>query len=208
MQNPDPALQLYSFPLSGHAHRVRLFLSLLNLPFELVNVDLRKGEQKSEAFLALNPFGQVPVLVDGETVVADSNAILVYLAKRYGNGNWLPDDAAGAAAVQRFLSVAAGELAYGPAKARLIALFDLPLDRQPVLKDSQRLLGLLDAHLASRNFLAAEHPTIADIACYSYIAHAPEGGLELAHYPHVCNWLRKIENLPGFVAMQSAKAAA
>ena len=117
-------IKLYRYPLSGHSHRAQLFLSLLGLETELVDVDLLAGDQKQESFLALNQFGQVPVIEDGDTVVADSNAILVYLANRYDSGNtWLPADPAEAAQVQRFLSVAAGPLANGPASARLVNVF-------------------------------------------------------------------------------------
>jgi len=111
-------IKLYNFPKSGHAHRIELMLSLLNLPTELVFVDLAKGEHKQPAFLALNPFGQVPVIDDNGTVIADSNAILVYLAKKYDNGTWLPEEPEAAARVQRWLSVAAGPLAFGPAADR------------------------------------------------------------------------------------------
>ena len=62
-------MKLYHFPLSGHAHRARLFFSLINADVEIIDVDLANGEHKGEAFLALNPFGQVPVLVDGDTVM-------------------------------------------------------------------------------------------------------------------------------------------
>src|SRR4051794_26459122 len=91
---PVQPIRLYQHPVSGHAHRVELFLSLLGLPFEKINVDLFKGEQKAPAFVAKNPFGQVPVIEDGDVTLADSNAILVYLARRYDtSGRWLPDDA-------------------------------------------------------------------------------------------------------------------
>jgi glutathione S-transferase len=119
MSNP---IKLYNFPKSGHAHRIELMLSLLNLPTELVFVDLAKGAHKQPDFLALNPFGQVPVIDDNGTVIADSNAILVYLAKKYDNGAWLPEEPAAAARVQRWLSVAAGPLAFGPAAARLVGV--------------------------------------------------------------------------------------
>ena len=102
MSNP---IKLYNFPKSGHAHRIELMLSLLALPTELVFVDLAAGAHKQPEFLALNPFGQVPVIDDNGTVIADSNAILVYLAKKYDNGAWLPEDPVAAAAVQRWLSV-------------------------------------------------------------------------------------------------------
>lgn len=109
-----PSPKLYWHALSGHSHRAQLFASLIGVEVELVEVDLAKRAQKAPDFLELNPFGQVPVLVDGDTVVPDSNAILVYLAKKHGKTDWLPEDAKGAAAVQRWLSVAAGQIASGP----------------------------------------------------------------------------------------------
>ena len=116
---PTEPIRLHRFVLSGHSHRVELFLSLLGLPMTLVDVDLPGGEQKSAAHQALHPFCQVPVMQDGDVTIWDSNAILVYLATRYGNEHWLPRDPAGAAAVQAWLSIAAGQLAFGPAAARL-----------------------------------------------------------------------------------------
>ncbi len=86
----EKAIKLYRHPLSGHAHRVELMLSLLGLPTELIFVDLMKGEHKTPEFLAINSFGQVPVIDDNGTVLADSNAILVYLAAKYGRGNGCP----------------------------------------------------------------------------------------------------------------------
>lgn len=191
-------MKLYYHPISGHAHRAHLFLSLLGLDFELVEVDLMKAEQKTEAFLKLNPFGQVPVLEDDGVVIADSNAILVYLATRYGNANWLPQDPVGAAGVQRWLSVAAGEIASGPATARIIKLFKKPLDPADAIARAHRILGLVEGSLAGKEWIAAGWPTIADIALYSYIARAPEGNVDLADYANVKAWLARVENLPRF----------
>jgi glutathione S-transferase len=206
--SPHAELTLYTFPLSGHAHRVELFLSLLGLQAKLVHVELRKGEQRLPDFLRLNLLGQVPVLVDGEQVVADSNAILVYLAVKYGAASWLPADAAGAAAVQRFLSIAAGEVYRGPASARLAKLFGVPLNWEDAKATAENLFAVLEQHLAGRDYLAAAHPTIADVACYSYIAHAPEGGLMLDTYPLLRAWLARVEALPGFAAMRPLAQAA
>lgn len=192
-------MQLYHTPLSGHAHRAVLFASLLGLEVELIDVDIPGGANRTPEFLALNPFAQVPVLRDGETVVADANAILVYLAKKTGRSDWLPEDPAGAAAVQRWLSVAAGELAYGPAAARLITVFGAKLDADEVIARAQVLLERLEAHLASRDWLAAAYPTVADIALYSYLAGAPEGNVDLAPYAAVRAFLQRVEALPGFV---------
>ncbi len=199
-------MKLYHLPLSGHAHRAVLFASLLDLAPELVEVDLAAGEHRTPAFLALNPFGQVPVLEDDGVIVADSNAILVYLAKKLGRTDWLPEDPAGAAAVQRWLSVAAGELAYGPAAARLITVFGARLNPEEVIARAHVLLERLEAHLANRDWLAADHPTIADVALYSYLAGAPEGNVDLAPYIAVRAFLQRLEALPGFVPFPQTAA--
>lgn len=197
-------MKLYFHPLSGHAHRVRLFLSLLGLPYALVQVDLAKGAHKSPEFLKLNPLGQVPVLDDEGSIIADSNAILVYLAKKSGRTDWLPESPAGAAAVQKWLSVAAGQIAYGPAAARLITLFGAPLNASEVIARAHAILGQLDRELAGRDWIAAAQPTIADVALYSYIARAPEGNVDLSSYTNLNRWLARIEALPGFVPFASS----
>lgn len=192
-------MKIHHFPLSGHAHRAVLFASLLGLQAQLIEVDLAAGAHKQPAFLALNPFGQVPVLEDGDVVIADSNAILVYLAKKAGRSDWLPEDPQGAAAVQRWLSVAAGEIAYGPAAARLITVFGARLNPQEVIQRAHLLLGRMEQHLTGRPWLAARHPTIADVAVYSYLVGAPEGNVDLGAYPEVLRLLSQVEALPGFV---------
>jgi glutathione S-transferase len=196
-----PAITLHRFRLSGHAHRVELFLSLLGLPFESVDVDLPNRAHKSPGFIAMNPFGQVPVLEDGAVVLADSNAILVYLATKYGGDTWLPRDPVGAARVQRWLSVAAGPLAFGPAAARLVALFKAPFNQAEVSARAHALFAVMESELGNAPFITGERATIADVALYSYTAHAPEGGVSLDAYPTIRAWLARIEALPGFVPM-------
>ena len=199
-------MKLYHHPLSGHAHRARLFLSLLGAPHELIEVDLAAGGHKTPEFLKLNPFGQVPVLDDEGTIVTDSNAILVYLAKKMGRTEWLPEDAGGAAAVQRWLSVAAGEVAYGPAAARLITVFGARFNPEEVIGRAHMLLARLESRLADREWLAAERPTIADVAIYSYVSRAPEGNVDLSSYPAVNRFLRRVEALPGFLPFAATPA--
>lgn len=197
-------MKLYSLSLSGHAHRVRLFLALVGQPYETVEVDMAGGQNRSPDFLRLNPFGQIPVLDDAGTIVPDSNAILVYLAKRLGRADWLPEDAEGAARVQRWLSVAAGPIAFGPAAARLVTLFGARFDPDDVIARAHGILALIDAELAARTWISAGHPTIADVALYSYIAVAPEGNVDLAPYGHIRAWLARIEALPGFVPLPAS----
>ncbi len=192
-------MKLYHHPLSGHSHRARLFLSLINLPHELVEVDLMSGAHKTPDFLKMNPFGQVPVLDDDGEYVSDSNAIMVYLAKKTGRTDWLPDDLKSAAEVQRWLSVAAGEIAYGPAAARLVTVFGAKFNPEEVIGRAHAVLGKLETQLSGREWLVGERPTIADVAIYSYVARAPEGNVDLSTYPAVNRLLRRIEALPGFV---------
>ncbi|MBB3394337.1 MULTISPECIES: glutathione S-transferase [unclassified Rhizobium] len=197
-------MKLYSHPLSGHSHRAHLFLSLIGIDADVLQVDLAAREHKSASFLALNPFGQLPVLEDGDVIISDSNAILVYLAKKYAPEGWLPEEPAAAAAVQRWLSVAAGEIAYGPCAARLVTLFGAKFDTEEVIARAHRILQLIDDHLVDRDWIAASRPTIADVALYSYIARAPEGNVDRSAYRNVTAWLERIEALPGFQPFQKS----
>ena len=198
------AIKLYRYPLSGHSHRVELFLSILGLEAEIIDVDLANGENQQEPFLNKNIFGQVPVLEDGPVTIADSNAILVYLASKYDSKrNWLPLGNEESAEVQRFLSIAAGEIAHGPASARLITVFGAEFDEDTLIRKSHELLETLEAHLKGREWLAGEKASIADISNYTYIAHAPEGNISLNGYPSIRAWLKRVEELPGFIAMSA-----
>lgn len=197
---PTP-IRLYRYPLSGHAHRVQLMLSLLKLPFELIDVDLLAAEHKTPGFLSRNPLGQVPVIEDGDFTLADNNAILVYLALSHDpQRRWLPADVRAQAAVQRWLGIAAGPLAAGPAAARVAHLFKRARNPQCAVL-AQQLFGVMEQHLAGRDWLVGDAPTIADVAMYSYTAHAPEGGISLGAWPRLRAWLQRIEALPGFVGM-------
>ena len=199
-------MKLYGFPLSGHAHRVQLFLGLLGLDYDHHVVDLAHGAHKQADFLALNPFGEVPVLQDGDVVVADSTAILVYLASKYdAGGRWLPRDPVGAATVQRWLSIASGKIAAGPAAARMVTRFGAQLDGERARATAARLFDVLDAELAGRRFVLGDTPSLADVAGYSYIAHAPEGGVSLKPYHHIRAWLDNVRALSGFVPMPASE---
>lgn len=199
---PAQPIKLYRSVISGHSHRVELFLSLLGLPFECVDIDLVAKGHKTPAFLAMNAFGQVPVLQDGDITLADSNAILVYLAGRYAADAdaWLPREPLAAAGVQRWLSVAAGQLAFGPSAARVAELFKRPANTEAIER-AHALFAVMEQHLGRSAFLAGSVPTLADIANYSYVARAPEGRVSLEPYPNLRAWLARIEALPGFVPM-------
>jgi len=193
-------ITLYDFPLSGHAHRVRLMLSLLNLEYERVHVKLDQSEHLKEPFTQLNPFQQVPVLSDDDFIVRDSVAILCYLAGKYGP-EWYPQNPESIARIQEWLAIATKEIALGPASARLVTVFGANLNHQHVIEESHKLLYRINDHLSDRQWLALDKVCIADVAAYTYIAHAPEGDVSLEMYPNVISWLSRIEVLPGFVAM-------
>lgn len=196
-----PALRLHRMGLSGHCHRAELFLSLLGLPFEAIDVDLAAGEHKTSAFLALNPLGQVPVLQDGELTLPDSNAILVYLAQRYAGPEWWPQDPLQQARLQRWFSIAAGPLAQGAAAARAIVLFKRPLSTEGPIATAHALLAVMEAHLLEHRWLLGDQVSLADLSLYSYTEAVPEGGVPLQAYPAVQQWLRRVETLPGFLPM-------
>ena len=193
-------IRLHGVPLSGHVHKVEVFLRLLGLEFDYVEAphDVRA----TDAFLRLNPLRQIPVLEDGDLALADSNSILIYLAKRYDpSSRWLPEDPVGAAQVQRWLSISAGEVKHGPANARAVKLFGLATNLDDARAIAARLLTFMDQHLADHDWLAGEGPTLADVACYPYVACAPDGGVGLTPYPAVRAWIERFEALPGVKAM-------
>jgi len=193
-------MKLYDVRLSGHSHRARLFLALLGIEYETIEIDLAAGANRTPEFLRLNRFAEVPVLDDDGVIVPDSNAILVYLAKKFGTADWLPEDPWHAAEVQRWLSVAAGKVAYGPCAARLLNIFGYNFNAEEVIERSHALLRVLDAELGEVAWIAGTaKPSIADIALYSYIERAPEGNVDLAGYSNVNAWLRRVEALQGFL---------
>lgn len=196
-------MKLYGNPVSGNTHRVKALLGILGVGYEDIVVDLRNGEHKAPDFLALNPLGQVPVLHDDELVLRDSTAILVYLARRFDPANtWLPADAADHAAVQQWLSTAVNEVQAGPFALRAIKLFNAPLDLARATSITQSLFAdVMEPHLETQDWLALDRPTIADLACYSYVARVTEGDFSLEPYPAIRTWLGRVEAIDNFVPM-------
>jgi glutathione S-transferase len=194
-------LRLYDLDRSGNCYKVRLLLAMLDLSYERVRIDSTTGETQTAEFKQLNPRGQIPVLVDGETVIWDSMAILVYLARRYGDTRWLPDDALGEARVMQWLAVAENELLYGLARARVTVLFGRPFDLQQCHLDAKPGLEAMEQRLTEHAWLAAEHASIADLACYPYVSLAGDGQFSLEPYSAVQAWLGRVEALAGWVPM-------
>jgi len=195
-------IKLYGHELSGNSYKARLLLELLRIEYEWVKVDLMTGEHKSPEYLALNPFGQVPLLIDGEINLADAQAILVYLARQYGGDRWLPLEALPLAQVVRWLSTTVGEIRQGPENARLHYLFGATaINIERAHQKAEHILTQLNQHLTTHTWLEFERPTIADIAVFPYVALARDGKIELDAYPNVLTWIDRVKLLPGFIPM-------
>lgn len=194
-------MKLYDMELSGNCYKIRLLCSLLELSYESIPVNLMTGEHKQAVFLALNPRGQVPVLDDAGTVVWDSMAILVYLARKYGGDRWFPSEPEAMAKVMQWLALSENEILYGLARARAAIRFNRPWDPAQCQELGRSGLGVMENHLENNPWLATDRPTIADIACYPYVALAPESGVPLGYYPHIGQWISRIRSLPGYVGM-------
>lgn len=193
--------RLHDLELSGNCYKVRLLAALIGLKLDIVPVDFLAGSHKRAPLIDLNPLGEIPILEDGDVVLRDSQAILVYLARQYGDERWWPSDALGQARVMQWLSTAANNVQHGPADARLVDKFGYALDKAATLKESERILTVLDEHLSRQAWLAADHATIADVAVFPYVALAHEGGVSLQLRPHIQAWIARIKALPGFTPM-------
>jgi glutathione S-transferase len=196
-------LKLYDVPISGNCQKVRMMLSILGIEYEKIPVSLPDGEQKTPAYLSINPMGKVPAIDDNGTLVWDSQAILVYLASKYGSTDWYPDDAVERGQVQQWLALAANEMFNGPAIARAMIIFNREGDQEKHKKAGEATLKILNGWLETHEWLACGRPTIADIAVYPYAALAWEGNVDMSAYPAMNAWIKRVEALPGYVGMKN-----
>lgn len=192
---------LYDLEVSGNCYKVRLFLALIGQDCTLRPVAFLEGEHKRDDFASRNPFGEIPVLVDGDIILRDSQAILVYLARNFGREDWYPADPVDEALVLQWLMVAENEIARGSNDARLHDKFGYEIDVEEARLKAARVLHILNAHLTGREWLEFDRPTIGDIACFPYVALSHEGGVSLEPYPAVGAWVGRIKALPGFIPM-------
>lgn len=202
-------ITLYDYELSGNCYKLRLFMSMLGLDYRKVDIEFFPGkEHRSEAFLALNPLGQLPVLDDNGFVLRDAQAILSYLAARYdASGRWYPTgDARRLAEVNMWLAFADGITGTASA-ARLADVFGYDIDVHKARAGAHALLRVLDEQLwfSEREqggwVCGGDHPTIADIACFPYVMLSDEGGISLIDYPATRRWTDRVKRLPGFIVM-------
>ncbi len=200
-------ITLHDYSLSGSCYKVRLMLGFLGLEYQRRQVDFYPGRQhKTPEFLAINPLGQLPVLEDDGLVLRDAQAILCHLANRYdGDGTWLPRDPASFGPVMMWLMFAGGEL-MAASSARLHDVMSYDLDIDAARRSARAAFRVLDDHLTHREidggtWIVGDHPTIADLACFPYVALSGDGGIGHEEYPAIRNWLREFRKLPGFHAM-------
>ncbi|PVV07785.1 MAG: glutathione S-transferase [gamma proteobacterium symbiont of Ctena orbiculata] len=194
-------LKLYNYPRSGNCYKIRLFLSMLGLEYERIDIDLIKGESLTDEFKQINPRGQVPVLMDGDLIIWDSMAILIYLARRYAASSWLPTDPPAEAQVMQWLAVSENELLYGLARARATLVLGRPFDLEMCQQDGRAGLSVMELQLSRGDWLTGAEVSIADIACYPYVSLAAEGEVSVQPYPAVCSWLERIEALPDWLPL-------
>ena len=200
-------IKLYDFELSGSCYKIRMLMNILGVKYESVNVDFVNKEHKTDKYVALNPFGEIPILDADGLILRDAQAIMVYLAKKYDKTNqWYPDDAESMGRINQWLSTGGGEV-MNSAGARLVKILNYPLDLEKLHAGANRVFKIMDAHLANREFLELGHPTIGDIACFPYTAMAGEGGIDLKPYPNILKWIERMKRIPGFIPMPGIPAA-
>jgi len=194
-------MKLYLTDSSGNSYKVRVLASLLKVPYEKVYVDWDAKEHKSAAFLKMNPRGQVPVMEIEGRRFWDSTAHLVYIARKYGGEKWYPTEPVDMAEVSQWLAFAQNEVYFGLQWARGVVKGLKTGNVEEYRGYGRKALDTLTWRLKDHEWLALDHPTIADVACYPYVKRAPEGGLKLDSHPAVKAWLARCEALPGWVKL-------
>jgi len=198
-------VKIYGDIQSGNCYKIKLLCSLLNIEHEWLHINILAGEAQTDDFLSKNPNGKIPILeLDDGRIISESNAILNFLA--YGS-KYLPTDSFGLAKVQQWQFFE--QYSHEPyiAVARFISKYlDLPDDRRAEYQSKQegghKALHVMERQLSQSNYLIGDNITTADISLYGYTHVAEEGGFDLNEYPGVLAWIRRISNLPNYIAMK------
>lgn len=196
--------KVYGDIASGNCYKVKLLMSLLDIPHQWIVMDILNGDTSTEEFLIKNPNGKIPLLeLEDGSHLSESNAILNYLAE---DTAYLPSDHLQRARVLQWQFFE--QYSHEPyiAVARFIAKYlGLPEERRAEYESKQqgghKALRVMEQQLQQSEFLTGRRPTIADISLYGYTHVAHEGGFDLEDYPAINSWLTRIQALPGFVAM-------
>jgi glutathione S-transferase len=195
-------LRLYDYLDSGNGYKVRLLLSQLTIPFELVELDILEGETRTAEFLAKNPNGRIPVLeLEGGETLAESNAILFHLAE---GTRLLPDQPLERARVLQWMFFEQYSHEPNIATSRFwLKHLEMTEERRTALEAKRKLgddaLAVMESHLESRDYFVAGRYTVADIALYGYTHVAHEGGFDLEPFAAVRAWLERVARQPGHV---------
>ena len=201
-------IKLYDFELSGSCYKTRMLMNILEVKYESIPVDFVNKEHKSAKYLAVNPFGELPIFDADGLILRDAQAIMVYLAKKYDKSNqWYPDDAESMGRIGQWLSTGGGEV-MNSAGARLVKILNYQWDLEKLQAGANRVFKIMDTHLATREWLELGHPTIGDLACFPYTAMAGEGGIDLSVYPNILKWVERMKRIPGFIPMPGIPAGA
>jgi glutathione S-transferase len=199
--------RLYDYLPSGNGYKVRLVLRQLGLPYELVEVDIKRGESRTPEFLAKNPNGRIPLLeIPGQGYLAESHAIISYLAE---GSRLVPRDRLERARVWQWLCFEQYSLEpnLGTARFWIASLGKSEAELGEKLLEKRRnghaALAVLEQGLAGRQFLVGERYSLADIALYAYTHVAPEGGFPLDAYPAIRDWCARVAAQPGHVPITS-----
>ncbi len=190
-------MKVYVWKQSGNSYKLRVLLALLGVDYEEVMVNFRTHEHKSADYLKINPRGQVPAIIDGDLLLWDSAACLVYIARKFGGEQWLPSAPGPMAEVMNWVALSGNEMQFGLQYARrglMRGIYSAGTLEQ-MQANGRVALDVLEARLASNDWLALGHPTIADIACFPYAETAPQGGITLEPYPGVTAWLKRCKAL-------------
>ncbi|WP_315831213.1 glutathione S-transferase family protein [Bradyrhizobium prioriisuperbiae] len=198
---------LYDFELDENCYKVRLLLSALGVAYRKIAVNMFPGNEHTEPpLLALNPRGSLPILVDGDAVLSEAEAILCYLARAHdGAGTWLPADPKAFGVVMTWLQFAARDLDTA-SRARRHAMFDEPADQAALAAAVRRAFRLMDDHMTAREFDDAQWfvgaaPSLADLALFPAIALSRDFGVDHEAYPALRRWMRRLRTIPGFMTM-------
>ena len=200
-------LRLYDNHLSGNGYKPRLLLAHLGRTYERIEVDSLKGETRTPEFLARNPNGRIPVLeLDDSTCLAESNAILFYLAE---GSPFLPADRLGRALALQWMFFE--QYSHEPCIAvarHWIQHMEMTEAQRAQLPEKQAggraALAVMERHLGESDWFGGDAMSIADFALYAYTHVADEGGFNLAEYPAVGAWLARVAEQPGHVPMNPA----
>lgn len=203
---------LYDYALSGNCYKIRLFASILNIDYERIAIEFYPGaDHRSEKMLAISPAGTLPILTTNDMVLSETSAMLFWIARNYhAPDHWWPeDDLTTQANIMQWMGFSS-DLTATIGQGRLHALFQTPIDKDKMIKGGRAALRKIEAHLAEQSFdgcsfLTGDKPTIADIACFPYVALSPDVGANIGFdhddYPAIRNWIYAMKSLDGFIPM-------